>query len=229
MRFPQNFFKLLVSIPKSLYLNFRVLPFDQAIRLPILISYNTKVKILPGAEICIEGPLKPLMIKYNFSTGSTGVSEVTSSTGYLSVGNNAKLIFNGKSDFARGISIRCDSGTLVIGNNLSMNRNCSISCSESIIIGENCLIGWETNIRDSDGHNIYDITSNEQLNSSDASVVIGYHTWLAAQVDILKGVHLSNDTVVGYNSCVTKSFNESNILLAGYPATIKKRNISWKE
>lgn len=229
MKFVHNLLKVLISIPKSLFFNFRVLPFKQAVKIPFLIGYNTKIKLHPKSKISIIGKISPLMIQYNFSSGSQGVAEMTTGRGYISVGPSGKIIFNGKAIFGKGMSIRCDSGILKIGNNVSTNRNCFISCTNSISIEDSCLIGWNTNIRDSDGHTIYDISTNETINSSDSSVVIGSHTWLAAQVDILKGVHLSHDTIVGYNSCVTKSFEESNILLAGYPAIIKKRNISWKE
>ena len=40
--------KLLFDIPKTIYLNFKLLPFVDAVKLPIWVNYNTKMKILGG-------------------------------------------------------------------------------------------------------------------------------------------------------------------------------------
>lgn len=54
------------------------------------------------------------------------------------------------------------------------------------------------------------------------------NSWLAAQVTYLKGAKTAANTVVGFNSTVSKVFTETNVLLAGTPAKIVKRQISWK-
>ena len=43
-----------------------------------------------------------------------------------------------------------------------------------------------------------------------------------------KGVKLSDYTVVASNSLVNKKFNENNILIAGIPARVNKKDISWR-
>lgn len=45
----------------------------------------------------------------------------------------------------------------------------------------------------------------------------------------MKGVEILEDTVVAYGTCVTKSLGEKNVILAGVPAKIVKRNISGKD
>ena len=52
--------------------------------------------------------------------------------------------------------------------------------------------------------------------------------WIAANVDILKGVHVGDGCVIGYRSCLTKSIEDEHCLIAGYPAKILKRNIFWE-
>lgn len=44
--------KLLFGIPKTVYLNFKLLPFVDAVKLPIWVTYNAKMKILGGASFC---------------------------------------------------------------------------------------------------------------------------------------------------------------------------------
>lgn len=41
-------FEYLLSVPKSIYVSFRLLPFRQAVRIPIFVRYNTKLLCLKG-------------------------------------------------------------------------------------------------------------------------------------------------------------------------------------
>ncbi len=117
-----------------------------------------------------------------------------------------------------------DNGTLEIGSNFYCNKNCFISCSEGIRIGSDNLWGWNVSIRDSDGHTII---HNGTEKASSAPVEIGDHVWIASYADILKGVHISNNSVIAYRSCVTKSVPCDNVLVAGCPAKIVQDDIDW--
>lgn len=140
--------------------------------------------------------------------------------------HGGKIVFYGDATFSQGSSIRVENSWLEVGDNFYCNKNCFFSCSEGITIGKDVLLGWNVNIRDSDGHTmIYD--NQEQKNTN--SVHIGNHVWLASYADILKGVSIGSDSVVAYNSCVTKPFEESNVLIGGYPAKIIKHNVNWKK
>lgn len=44
----------------------------------------------------------------------------------------------------------------------------------------------------------------------------------------MKGTKISNDSVVGTGSILTKCFTEPNVLIVGNPAQIKKREIHWE-
>ncbi len=56
-------------------------------------------------------------------------------------------------------------------------------------------------------------------------IVIGDNCWIAANAVILRGVNLGNHVIVAAGSVVNKSFNEDNIVIAGVPARIVKRDI----
>lgn len=43
--------KCIVSLPKSIFFCFKYLPLKQAMRVPILISYKTKIKDMSGGGI----------------------------------------------------------------------------------------------------------------------------------------------------------------------------------
>ena len=98
--------------------------------------------------------------------------------------------------------------------------------SEGITFGENVLLGWNINVRDSDGHMMY---HDGQKVPSFKPVYIGNHVWIASCVDILKGVTIPDGSVVAYRSCLTKPFAEKNALIAGYPAKIVRTDIEWEK
>lgn len=133
--------------------------------------------------------------------------------------------FHGSAFLAEGILLRLDDGCCCFGENIFFNRNCSILCAQKITFGNNVLVGWEVNIRDSNGHQSY--YGNCPVNMT-LPVYIGDHVWIAACADVLKGVRIQNGSIISYRSLVTHSFEESNILIAGAPAKQIRRNVSWK-
>ena len=46
-----NIVQVLISIPNTIYFNFRYLPIKQAVRLPIWMAYNVKIEI-GGVKYC---------------------------------------------------------------------------------------------------------------------------------------------------------------------------------
>lgn len=95
----------------------------------------------------------------------------------------------------------------------------------SLIIGNDCMFARNIQCRTGDGHSIVD-SSGTRINKSE-SVVIGNHVWVGDRVLCLKGTNIGNNCIIGAGSIVTKKFSEDNIVLAGTPAHIIKRDINW--
>ena len=220
--------KLILSIPKTVLFNFRAFPVNIAMKLPIFIAYNVKTEGYFRDRIIINGDISKFMIRININEGSAGINNNLKSNAFFKLSKNSKMIFNGKATFSRGISIRIEGGKIEFGKNFECNRNCCLACNDNIQFGDDVLIGWNVNFRDNDGHKLYDMDKGE-LTNSNRSIKIGNQVWIASYVDILKGSNIKDNCVVGYRSCVIKEFNESNCVIAGYPAKIVKRNIEWKK
>ena len=214
-----------MSLPKTIYFNFKVLDKKDAFRLPFFVDKDIKL-----------GKLYKNVIKLNFEAnrfsikiGKKALDDVSEFTkGYFSMTPKSRVIFNGEAEFAYGISFTTlQQAQITIGKNFYCNKNCVISSRESIEIGDNVLLGWNVNIRDNDGetHRIYE---NNLEKDYKKKIIIRNHVWLCAFSSVLKGVELLENTVVAYNACVTKSFFEKNIILAGVPAKIAKKDINWK-
>ncbi|GAA3904746.1 hypothetical protein GCM10022228_13690 [Halomonas cibimaris] len=59
-------------------------------------------------------------------------------------------------------------------------------------------------------------------------VIIGDNCWLGANAVILPEVKIGEHTIVAAGSVVTKSFPDSNQLLAGVPAKVVKKLDDYK-
>lgn len=101
-----------------------------------------------------------------------------------------------------------------------INTNSVIIAGKKITMGENVAIAPGVIIRDSDSHQIND-------NESIKEVVIGNNVWIGTNAIILKGVHIGDGAVIAAGAVVTKDVPPKS-LVAGVPAKIIKKNITWK-
>lgn len=216
----------LLSIFKSIYLNFRIFNYKTAIKLPILVSYNTKLVGLKKDSIVVDNSIGFGGIRIGFG-GIDIVQENRESL--LRIDNGGRVVFNGRAQFSEGISIRIGpNGILNIGDNFATNKKCSLICDGNMKIGDDVLLGWRVNIRDSDGHIIYDDITKIK-NPIQKNVIIGNHVWIASYVDILKGTEIKDNSVIAYRSCVLSKFDKSNCIIGGYPAKVLRENINWEK
>jgi acetyltransferase-like isoleucine patch superfamily enzyme len=59
------------------------------------------------------------------------------------------------------------------------------------------------------------------------NIHIGSHCWIGLQCLILKGTSIADNVIVGARSLLNKEFPESNAVIAGNPAGIVKRDVTW--
>ena len=130
------------------------------------------------------------------------------------------------------IYMNCSGCSVYIGNNVRVSATSSHSTDlyacdgGSIVIKDNCLFSNRIEILTTDFHKILNEHGKRYNFTSD--VEIGENCWIGMQALILKGVRLSNNIVIGAKSVVTKSCTDSNVVMAGFPAKVIRRNIEWK-
>jgi len=201
----------------TLFTNFRLLPLRQALRLPIILAWGSRLFGSKGS-ILIEGPVQLGMIRIGF--GNVGIFPRRAAI----IRNQGRIIFRGACHLGHGVRIE-NGGYLEFGNDFHVTAESRFWCSESMVFGNGVLISWDCLFMDTDGpHQIY-INGIKQKKS--VPVIIGDRVWIGCRVTCLKGSGIASDSVVGACSLVNSVHAETHVLLAGVPATVRRRSIRW--
>lgn len=112
----------------------------------------------------------------------------------------------------------CDFGyNITVGDNFYTNTNCCILDCARVTIGNNVWIGPNVGI----------YTPNHAFDSKERSdgyekslpVVIGDNVWIGGGVNIIGGVRIGGNSIIGAGSVVTKDI-PAGVIVAGNPAKI---------
>ena len=142
-------------------------------------------------------------------------------------GNN-NILYIGDNCVVNNTSIILDNegAEIRIGNKTSIAKAQIVSLEPyNIEIGEDCMLSYDIEIRNTDSHKIYDKNTNKRINEGNG-VSIGNHVWLGMRAIILKGVTIEDNSIVAGGSIVTKDV-KVNTIVSGNPAKQIKENVYW--
>lgn len=145
-------------------------------------------------------------------------------------GNNNVITVHDGCTIGKGCSFWMEGNNIriSIGENSTFVQFIHFNAQEDgtkIDVGEDCMFSNHIIVRTSDSHPIYDIESQERINSA-KDVVIGNHVWIAPDSKIMKGALIGPGCVIGSNSIVTKEI-PAHTLAVGAPAKVVKQSIRW--
>ncbi len=222
--------EMLLSIPKSLYVSYKLGGVKSAWKCPIFVRYNTKLSGLKGsvrfadrAGTEIRTP-KTATLKVGF--GDVGIFDKRYQRAILEI--NGDIIVGGKASLGMCSRICVmPGGKLTVGENFSNTAKLTICCAKSVSIGNNFLASWDTMIMDTDWHEVKN-TLTGQVGPKSSPVTIGNNVWMGMRSVVLKGSAVPDGCIIGAQSVVNKNFDESDCLLAGSPCKVRKRNVRIK-
>jgi len=124
------------------------------------------------------------------------------------IGNNAS--------FMRGCSLNSCEGKINIWDNISTNQNVDINSSNGgfIEIGNDVLIGNNVLIRAAD--HVYNNKS-KKINQSGhvgGKIIIGNNVWIGANCVILKNVTIKDGSVIGAGTVVTTDVDSNELAIS---------------
>ncbi|MBN2388215.1 MAG: acyltransferase [Anaerolineales bacterium] len=208
-------------LPRSLYFNFRYLPFSQAIRLPFWIGPKVKL-VSMGGKVSVEGPLYRAMIEIGIGYADFYDARFTPSLWLV----KGTVIFKGQARLGPGFRLAVGKGgKATFGNQFKITADAAVNCRQEITFGENVIIAWGTQISDTDWHEIVD-EKGTCLNP-DRPVSIGNNVWIGTNVVVLQGTRLADGCILAAGAVIKGEHLVPNSLLGGVPAKVIKKGVRW--
>ncbi|MGO4821565.1 MULTISPECIES: acyltransferase [unclassified Flavobacterium] len=211
-----------VNWTKTLYFNFKKFPFSTAKKLPVFFYGKVKFSCITG-EIRITAPIKSGMIgfgqKYEMTSVAVGTAEINIT---------GKLVFNGQLQFGKDYFIYVGKdGYCELGHMASMASNAKLICMEKVVLGDYARFGAESQIIDTNFHQMIDTKTGERYKVTNA-IKIGNYNYVGGRVSIMAGTQTPHYCTIASNSLCNKDYSliEENSLLAGMPAKLIRTNIS---
>ena len=208
---------------KTIYINFRLLPFKQAIRLPIVVSRATTLESLSGS---IHFQSKPSFGIMKFGFNHSDLFSWRARRSIIKIDGN---VFAGDfTQFGVGCSLIVDAGaTLYLGNNFTIGGLSKIICRKKISIGDNFRGAWEVQIFDTNFHYIKNIEDGS-VTRREHEVVLGANNWIGNRASVMPGTKTNSFFIAASNSLCNKDYTTmvpQYSLVAGSPAKLLKNNV----
>lgn len=207
---------------KTVYFNFKKFPFSTAKKLPVYFYGKVKFSGIFG-NIIIDSQIKRGMIGFGQAYEKT-----TTSKGTAELVLEGDLCFKGHVQFGKdyfvyvGRNAYCE-----FGHMSSMGSNGKLICTEKIVLGNYVRIGQESQIMDTNLHQMVNTATGEKYPMT-LPIIIGDYNYIGNRVSIMQNTKTSNFCTIASNSLCNKdytSFNK-NVLIGGIPAKLLKENIS---
>lgn len=118
------------------------------------------------------------------------------------------------------IEARNPSARVTIGTGTWLNNGfCAIAEHTSILIGENCRIGVNVSLYDSDFHGLAVKDRSHSLREWSSPVVVHRDVFIGSNVMVMKGVTIGVGSIIAAGSVVTSSI-PPGVIAAGNPARV---------
>ncbi|MCO5327316.1 MAG: acyltransferase [Solirubrobacterales bacterium] len=137
----------------------------------------------------------------------------------LQVGRTGEIRFGRFAWIGSGTKIRCHEGVVEIGSKSVLGQECTISAYQRVAIGEQCVIADRVMFIDFD----HVVTESErpirQQGIYKRDVVVGSNVWIGYGAQLLRGVTVGDNAIIGASSVVTRDI-PANAVAVGSPARV---------
>lgn len=207
---------------KTIYFNFKMLPFSIAKKLPVLFYGKVKFTSLKG-KVVITAPIRFGMVRFginlelikrNFNKSELRIDGSFLINGSFSTGNDCVICLT-KEAF------------LELGEGSYLGSNTKIIVTKFVRIGKAFRFGYDSQISDSNYHYTIDLELNE-VSRFNKEIVIGDYCWIGNRTSIMKGTITPSNLIVASNSLLNKNYLlniPQNSVIGGIPAKLLKKNL----
>ena len=205
-----------LNITKTLYFNFKVLPFRKAVKLPFFLYGKIYIGDLSGAiEIPDEFQTGMIRIGYKWFD----LWPVSFLPTQIQVAGRLKFLGAAVISGGANINVQSKKGLLTIGKDVLIGGGSVCKCLEKIEIGNWTRVTGNCNIMDCNMHFVKNIDTGVVANYK-APIIIGENCWINYGTVISKGAVVPDYSISARNSYLSKDYSEygTNLFLVGSPA-----------
>ncbi len=204
---------------RTLYVNFRTLPFRHAVKLPVFIYGKVHFFILDG-EIEIRGPVRRGMIQFGRNTESFALND---RSGFIQLNRGCKLVFEGPARIGVNSKVRLTRSVVTLGRNVFIGSGVRLIANGSrISIGQGSRIAFESVIMNSGFHYVYN-RGKGGYGAAARPVEIGDFNWIGNRSTVSGNARTKPFTIVCSGSLLNKDYTRQEgdgPMLGGSPAKL---------
>lgn len=208
-----------MALPRCLWLNLRIFPLRQAVRLPLLVSNRTRVRCRRGGLVLKAEQVRMGMMKVGFHYYQH--SDPWWDRTMLTVAGTLEI--EGTFLIGAGACVDVSAGaTMKVGDESLIGPRTLVICKKSVELGRRNRLAWCCTLMDSDQHNL---VGSEGRCNADRTIRFADNVWMGCHTVVTKGTQLASNTTVGAGSVVHGVFEEECTVVAGNPARVCKRGV----
>lgn len=220
-RWLRNIIRL--NLIKTIYFNFRMLPFRKAIKLPIYLYGKISLQSLKG-KIIVPGNVSTGMIRI----GYRWLDLFPSAFLPTQINVLGELRFAGRCIISGGVALNVQSSTsiLQIGDEVTIGAGSFIKSLDIIEIGNRTSISGSCVVMNSNMHYIKNIDTGK-IAKPWGKIIIGRGCWINDKSVVTKGAVIPDYSITSRGAFLSKDYSEygSNCFLVGSPAIAKKTKV----
>lgn len=210
-----------LNIIKTIWINFKLLPFLMAIKFPIFV-YG-KIRLELKGRLVFKCPIKSGILKvgykYEMQRSESGIAEFHLLGTFLLRGS----AWFGIDTF---VHVKKDAYLEIWGDDFKLGSRSYLICFREIVISRCVRIGYESVVSDSSYHYIKDLETNTILDCT-GKIFLGSNNFIGGRSMIYKNTITPDYCIVASNSLCNKdykSFIPEYSMIGGLPAKLLKSN-----
>ncbi len=205
---------------KTLYFNYKMLPYAQAKKLPFYFYGKVKFSDLTG-KVTIDAPIRKAMIGFGKKFETT-----TMPKGIAKLHIEGNLVFKGYVHFGHDCLVHIGkNGYCEFGDMSGLGSDVKLICHKKIVLGAWTGVAYESQLIDSNSHPMKNTETGTYYDMV-GDIILGSYNAISNRVSIMPHTMTPNNCVIASNSLLNKDYRDlgEEILLGGMPAKLLKNN-----